>query len=141
MDPNGTITKQLDVPAPTTPGTYYYGVCVDEVDNESNTGNNCYIDAVPVTVTYDAISLEIPPDLISEVAFGPNSTYFIVTGQFPKLTGIDGSDVIYKKGVTMIDLPDNTEHFWFPLEEKVTDAGLLELGVDIAVTVAGCQGM
>ena len=49
LDPNETIRRQLDVTAPTTPGTYYYGVCVDSVPNESNTANNCSA-AVRITV-------------------------------------------------------------------------------------------
>ena len=155
---NGKIERYLTVPAPTEPGTYYYGACVDTVDNESNTSNNCYIDAVSVTVLTlpplpdlisdpplpDLISdkgaiLTLPPDLISEVAYGPNSTYFIVTGQFPTLTGVnDPADVIYRKAITMIDLPDDTQHFWFPLERK-SGPGLAELSVDVTVTLAAAK--
>jgi len=47
---NATIRRYLPVTAPTTPGTYYYGVCVDSVSDESDTANNCSI-AVSVTVT------------------------------------------------------------------------------------------
>ena len=146
---NGKIERYLTVTAPTEPGTYYYGACVDTVDNESNTSNNCYIDAVSVTVLTlpplpDLISdkgaiLTLPPDLISEVAYGPNSTYFIVTGQFPTLTGVnDPADVIYRKAITMIDLPDDTQHFWFPLERK-SGPGLAELSVDVTVTLAAAK--
>ena len=49
LAPNGTIRRHLSITAPTTPGTYYYGVCVDSVANESNTTNNCSA-AVRVTV-------------------------------------------------------------------------------------------
>ena len=47
---NATIRRYLTVTAPTTPGTYYYGACVDSVTDESDTGNNCSI-SVSVTVT------------------------------------------------------------------------------------------
>ena len=47
---NATIRRYLTVTAPTTPGTYYYGACVDGVPDESNTNNNCSR-AVSVTVT------------------------------------------------------------------------------------------
>ena len=47
---NVSIRRFLDVTAPTTPGIYYYGVCVDSVPNESNTTNNCSA-AVSVTVS------------------------------------------------------------------------------------------
>ena len=41
--------KQIYLTAPLTPGTYYYGSCVDAVPGESDTTNNCS-DSVPVTV-------------------------------------------------------------------------------------------
>ena len=47
---NATIRRYLTVTAPTTPGTYYYGACVDSVSSESDTANNCSI-ALSVTVT------------------------------------------------------------------------------------------
>ena len=31
----------VDLTAPSSPGTYYYGACVDAVPNESDTTNNC----------------------------------------------------------------------------------------------------
>ena len=46
---NATIRRYLSITAPITPGTYYYGVCVDSVPNESNTDNNCSA-AVSITV-------------------------------------------------------------------------------------------
>ena len=47
---NATLRRYLTITAPTTPGTYYYGVCVDSVTDESDTANNCSL-AVSVTVT------------------------------------------------------------------------------------------
>ena len=37
------------ITAPTSPGTYYYGACVDPVADESDTDNNCSV-AVPMNV-------------------------------------------------------------------------------------------
>ena len=42
-------SEWIDLTAPSTPGTYYYGACADSVAGESNTRNNCS-DAVEVTV-------------------------------------------------------------------------------------------
>ena len=56
---NATIRRYLRVTAPTTPGTYYYGVCVDSVTNESDTDNNCS-STVSVTVT-------APPEVSEDV--------------------------------------------------------------------------
>ena len=36
-----TSKKQVDLTPPPSPGTYYYGVCVDAVSGESDTTNNC----------------------------------------------------------------------------------------------------
>ena len=41
LAPNETIRRYLPVTVPTRPGIYYYGACVDPVDNESDTHNNC----------------------------------------------------------------------------------------------------
>ena len=46
---SGTRSRSVDVTAPSVAGTYYYGACVDDVTNESETDNNCSA-AVAVTV-------------------------------------------------------------------------------------------
>ena len=44
----------IDLTAPTSTGTYYYGACVESVSGESNTDNNCS-SAVTITVAgYDS---------------------------------------------------------------------------------------
>ena len=45
-----TSVSIADVTMPSTPGTYYYGACVDAVTGESDTTNNCG-GSVPVEVT------------------------------------------------------------------------------------------
>ena len=45
----GTSAESIDLTAPSTAGTYYYGACVDAVAGESDTTNNCSA-AVPVDV-------------------------------------------------------------------------------------------
>ncbi|MCY3963449.1 MAG: hypothetical protein OXG83_00320 [Acidobacteria bacterium] len=45
-----TDRQSIDQQAPATPGTYYYGACVDAVSGESERTNNCSI-GVPVSVT------------------------------------------------------------------------------------------
>ena len=44
-----TGDESIRLTAPTSAGTYYYGACVDSVDNEDNTANNCSA-AVQITV-------------------------------------------------------------------------------------------
>ena len=47
---DGTSAESVTLNAPTTAGTYYYGACVDAVDDESDTTNNCS-SSVSVTVS------------------------------------------------------------------------------------------
>ena len=46
---SGRSVQAISLTAPSTPGTYYYGVCVDAVTGESDTTNNCSA-SVRVTV-------------------------------------------------------------------------------------------
>jgi hypothetical protein len=41
LPPNATSPESLDTAAPTVAGTFWVGACVDAVDRESNTDNNC----------------------------------------------------------------------------------------------------
>ena len=59
----------------------------------------------------NGIGIALPSDLIAEVAFGPNLTYFVLNAQFPTLTGVDSIDVIYRDCTITLDLegvPDNS---------------------------------
>ena len=49
LDAQETGDESISLTAPSTPGTYYYGACVDSVSDESDTTNNCST-AVTVTV-------------------------------------------------------------------------------------------
>ena len=62
---SGTSDKSVDVTAPSTPGTYYYGACVDTVTDESDTTNNCSA-SVEVTVEKQ----QDGPDLVVRPPFG-----------------------------------------------------------------------
>ena len=53
--------------APSKPGVYYYGVCIDSVKDESNTRNNCSTAVVAITVqAADPVQTANSPDLIVE---------------------------------------------------------------------------
>ena len=52
---SGSASQSVDLTAPSTPGTYYYGACVDAVTDESATANNC---SAAVTVA------TLQPDLV-----------------------------------------------------------------------------
>ena len=53
--PAATRKRWARLTAPTTPGVYYYGVCIDAVENEGNTANNC---STPLKITVVAATVE-----------------------------------------------------------------------------------
>ncbi len=61
-----TSSESIDITAPSSPGTYYYGACVDAVAGESSTTNNC-AGSVPVTVS------EPPPQTSPDLTVGSPS--------------------------------------------------------------------
>ena len=60
LSPGATASIGATVSAPATPGTYYYGACVDAVAGESDTTNNCS-GSVPVVVSGSPV--QTSPDL------------------------------------------------------------------------------
>ena len=74
LSSSSTSTLSINLTAPTTTGTYYYGACVDAVAGESDTTNNC---SAAVTVTVGAASA---PDLIVSTFTVDNSSP--VPGQY-----------------------------------------------------------
>ena len=59
LSASGTSDEDIDLTAPSTAGTYYYGACVDSVTGENDTTNNCSSGV--------AVSVQAPvsaPDLV-----------------------------------------------------------------------------
>ena len=54
---SGSGAESISLTAPSTPGTYYYGACVDAVSDESDTTNNC---SSAVMVTVGAAPANVP---------------------------------------------------------------------------------
>ena len=69
LSPSGSVDKSASTPAPSTPGTYYYGACVGTVTGESDTTNNC---SPAATVTVQAAA----PDLVVDT---PTVSYVYVS--------------------------------------------------------------
>ena len=69
-----STTKSLDIAAPSSHGTYNYGACVDRVDDESNTTNNCS-SSVEIVVPMGA------PDLIVDEITRATGGSTITTGE------------------------------------------------------------
>ena len=72
--PSATSAESTSLTAPSTPGTSYYGACVDSVSNESGTTNNCSA-AVMVTVTApDLIVSEVSSSVFVSITLGESFT-------------------------------------------------------------------
>ena len=97
--PGTTYTHIVTFQLPAAGGVYYYGAKVEPVESENDTDNNW-----SVGVKVGKEELEPPPNLISDVAFTKNSTYFIVNTQLPKLL-IANQDVTYGTCLITLDLP------------------------------------
>ena len=63
LAPAGGGSEAVDLTAPASPGTYYYGACVDTVTDESDTTNNCSA-SVTVNVQVAVTEPEGHPDLV-----------------------------------------------------------------------------
>ena len=61
---------ELDVTLPSSPGTYYYGVCVGAVTGESDTTNNCSGGRVVVPSAPPQKSVEVTPRQVTLTALG-----------------------------------------------------------------------
>ncbi len=59
LDATGSTAESIGLTAPSSPGTYYYGACVDAVAGESDTTNNCSATTVRVTVVAAAADLVV----------------------------------------------------------------------------------
>jgi hypothetical protein len=65
---------ELETTAPTAAGTYWFGICVDPVSGESDTGNNC---SAGTRITVHAPDLRVQPMAVSDLTPGPNESFTI----------------------------------------------------------------
>ena len=78
---SGTSDESIGLTAPSSPGTYYYGACVDDVTGESDTSNNC---SSAVTV---AVGVPPPePARPTTVTVSPATTELTVLGATVQLS-------------------------------------------------------
>ena len=63
----------VQLTAPDTPGTYYYGVCIDAITSESDATNNCSI-GVAVTVEGADLTIQGTPQ-VSKTTVSPGETF------------------------------------------------------------------
>ena len=94
--------RSAELSAPATPGTYYYGACVDPLAEESDTTNNCSpsvsvtIAEAPPISSSPSISIELSPD--HQV---PKNTAITATITLHNLDAASYSSVIFRADVTV----------------------------------------
>ena len=99
LAPLGTKEINTTVTAPVSLGTYYYGVCVDAVENENRIKNNCSIAVEINVVPAPTISISPPVDMywtdtltakIQRVIHNGTDVEDLVTGlDFPRGLAVD----------------------------------------------------
>ena len=88
LEPSDTDGESIDLEAPSSPGTYYYGACVDSVSGESTTENNCS-SGVSITVSGDGGGL---PDYLRVV--DADATQCLDLVRRPNSVAQDGFEII-----------------------------------------------
>ena len=92
---------------------------------------------IPITISIvnpATIGIEFPDNLISEEAFSDNSIYFVLTAEYPQLTGVSDADVHYKDYTITLHIPQNTQPFIFPIQTQGEKA--LGTALDIGISIA-----
>ena len=90
-------SETLTLTAPSAPGTYYYGACVDAVTDESDTTNNCS-DARPITVDGPPPDLVVLGPNVSDYSLQPGETFWLlVTVHNQGAGGAAATTVRYKR--------------------------------------------
>ena len=85
-DPEGS-SQSIDLNAPATPGTYYYGACVDSVTRESNTTNNCSTSVVVTVSASSGADLVVSSISVDDAGVGPG-TAFTLSGTVTNVGGV-----------------------------------------------------
>ena len=75
---SSTSSESVDLIAPTTPGRYWYGACVDAVTGESATTNNCSTFAVHITVTQPS-DLAVGAPSVGDSSQAPEAMFTLST--------------------------------------------------------------
>ena len=71
---SGISIESIDLTAPSEPGTYYYGGCVDAVPDESDTTNNCSPGIAWVVPAVTSTDATLSALTLSDVYFGTFSS-------------------------------------------------------------------
>ncbi len=126
-----TSAESINLTAPSSSGTFYYGACVDAVADESDTGNNC---SAAVSITVAAV---IPTDdraalvALYEATDGPswtNKENWLSTAPLDEWYGVTTDS---NGRVTVLNLRDNNLQGTLPVQlARLTNLRWLNLYVN-----------
>ena len=105
LNASGTSAESIGLTASSTPGTYYYGACVDSVTDESDTSDNC---STAVTIAVGSTNTYEVGDLLPGV---PTTGLFIpAVVSDASLSSSGGNTTITFTNGGYIELQDGTRY-------------------------------
>ena len=133
LAPGETVSLSLEVKTFQSAGNQYYGAYVDSSGIDGHTDNN-WSEVIELFV-FGEVDLQIPDNLISQVAFGSHYTYFVLRALFPKVMTDEGYSI--RDCIIGLDLPDvpskpdralanNPGYFMYPLETPEHQIGVAQ---------------
>ena len=124
LDATESGDESISLTAPSTPGTYYYGACVDEVSGETDTTNNCSL-AVTVTVgAAPAADLVVDAPTVSENAPAAGARFTL-------------SATVLNQGAAR---SDSTTLRYYQSTDSTITTGDTEVGTDSVFGLAASRG-
>ena len=119
---SGSSTHSVELTTPTTPGTYYYGACVDAVAEESDTANNC-------SSSVSIMVMEPPPE--GRVLISPRSLGFGALGQtaFVSVQILDGNSAVDTEASFEVDSVFTPHHAYHGDRRRIGRIGSGGLGI------------
>ena len=103
LSASGSGGESISLTAPSSPGTYHYGSCVQPVSNETDTTNNC---SAAVTVTVSAAPASIPTPTPRPTGNAVTGSITICSGE-QLAPGIDSYEITIEGTVTANRAVDN----------------------------------
>ena len=131
---NGTSFESISLSAPSTPGTYWIGACVDSVNEESNDGNNCSSGVQLIVSNPSHPDLVVQSPSVSKSSLVPGETFIFHATVKNQGNSSSSSTTLTVYRIADIDIP---------LGPSVTVSGLSPNGIsikDVTVTAPTTTG-
>ena len=104
--------RSISLTAPIASGTYYYGACVEGVDTESDTRNNCSVGVAITVENLPTVPTDSPPPATTLLVDGVSVTIDL----HPYFSDPNGDDIMYQAStadpnIVAVELFDGSESF------------------------------